>query len=207
MAGNSVVQIDATTGDTEWEGQEAGQTMMVHPLNVKANFLQTMGMEFVAGRGFLDSKTDTAGFILNEAAVKEIGLQDPIGKKFTLWQTPGTIIGVVKDFHHASLKQKIEPTVIYSRPDWLWLVYVKTNGKDTKGAVATAEKIWKQYNPQYPFDYNFLEVAFDDMYKTEARTERVIGLFSMVAIIVSCLGLFGLSTFTASQRTKEIGVR
>jgi putative ABC transport system permease protein len=207
MAGQNVIRIGSTTGDTKWEGQPTGQTLMVHPMNVQADFMKVMKMELAAGRGFLDSKGDTASYILNEAAIREMGITDPIGKQFSLWERPGTIVGIIKNFHHNSLKSKIEPTILYNRPDWLWMVYVKINGKDTKGAVARAEEIWKQYNPKYPFDYSFMDIAFDNMYKSEVRTEKLFAIFSLVAIVVSCLGLFGLSTFTATQRTKEIGVR
>jgi putative ABC transport system permease protein len=207
MAGQNVMQIGSTTGDTKWEGQQTGQSLLVHPMNVQHDFIPTMKMELSQGRGFLNSKADSASYILNEAAIREMGLTDPIGKSFSLWERPGTIVGVMKDFHHNSLKKKIEPTVLFNRPDWLWMVYVKTNGHDTKGAIAKAGEIWKQYNPQYPFEYNFMDVAYDNMYKSEERTEKLFTLFSMVAILVSCLGLLGLSTFTAVQRTKEIGVR
>lgn len=207
MGGQEIMRIGSTTGDTDWEGKQDGQSLLIHPMNAKHNFMSVMNMELVEGEGFLNSKADTARYIVNEAAVKAMGMTNPIGKKFSLWQMPGIIVGVAKDFHHNSLKKTIEPTVIFNRPDWLWMVYVKTNNQSVKTSVAKATEIWKQYNPQYPFEYNFMDVTFDNMYKSEARTEALFSVFAIVAILVSCLGLFGLSTFTASQRTKEIGVR
>jgi hypothetical protein len=181
--------------------------MMIHPVNIDEHFMDALSMELVEGHGFTGSKSDTSGFILNETAVKESGLVDPIGKSFTLWQTKGTIIGVVKDFHHASMKHKIEPSVFFHNPTWFWLVYVKTNGKDNAGAIAAAEQLWKQYNPEYPFEFQFLDASFDAMYRTEERTGKLFTAFSIIAIFVSCLGLFGLVIFIAAQRIKEIGIR
>jgi putative ABC transport system permease protein len=181
--------------------------MMIHPMSVDSTFIQAMGLTLIEGRAFTGAKTDTAAFILNEAAVNEMGLTDPIGKSFKLWSYKGTITGVVRDFHHNSIKSKIEPAVFFSQPGWFVLVYVKTNGKDNAGAVATAEKLWKRYNPVHPFEYEFLDDHFDNMYKAEQRTEVLLTGFSIVAIFISCLGLFGLATFTAAQRSKEVGVR
>jgi putative ABC transport system permease protein len=207
MGGQNILNIGNTTGDSDWEGKLPTQTLFVHPMNVKYDFIKMMNMELVEGRSFLDSKADTTSFILNEAAIKQMGIKDPIGKSFSLWNSKGKIIGVVKDFHHTSMKTQIEPTIFYCNPKWLWLVYVKTNGKDNAGAVAAAEKIWKQYNPLYPLEYSFMDVAFDNMYKGEMRIEKIFALFSVIAIFISCLGLFGLAAFTTLQRVKEIGVR
>ena len=207
LSNQSILSLEGTTGDTDWEGKGLQQGMMVHPVNIDEHFIDVTHLELAEGRGFTGSKSDTAHFILNETAVEKAGLVDPIGKSFTLWQTKGTIIGVVKDFHHSSIKTKIEPTVFFHNPSWYWLVYVKTNGKDNAGAIASTEKVWKQYNAEYPFEYQFLDSSFDAMYKTEQRTGRLFTAFSVVAIFISCLGLFGLATFTAAQRIKEIGIR
>jgi putative ABC transport system permease protein len=207
MANQDIMQVENTTGDTEWEGRLPDQNMMIHAVSVDSNFIETMGLEIIEGKSFTGARSDTAAFILNEAAIREAGIYDPIGKSFTLWDFQGSIIGVVRDFHHSSVKSKIEPAIFFYRPSWLWIVYVKTNGKDNAGALAIAEKIWKQYNPVHPFDYQFLDVHFDNMYKAEQRTETLLAGFSIVAILISCLGLFGLATFTAAQRSKEVGVR
>ena len=207
LSNQNILSLENTTGDTDWEGKSPQQAMMIHPINIDEHFMEALRLELVEGRGFTGSKSDTTGFILNETAVKKAGLVDPIGKSFTLWQTKGTIIGVVKDFHHTSMKMKIEPSVFFHHPTWFWLVYVKTNGKDNAGAIAAAEKLWKQYNAAYPFEYQFLDSSFDAMYKTEQRTGKLFTAFSVVAIFISCLGLFGLATFTAQQRVKEIGIR
>jgi hypothetical protein len=207
LSNQNILSVEGTTWDTDWEGKGQQQALPIHPVNIDEHFIDALHLELVEGRGFTGSKSDTAGFILNETAVKVAGLVDPIGKSFTLWQTKGTIIGVVKDFHHTSMKMKIEPAVFFHNPNWFWLVYVKTNGKDNAGAIAATEKLWKQYNAEYPFEYQFLDSSFDAMYKTEQRTGKLFTAFSIVAIFISCLGLFGLATFTAQQRVKEIGIR
>ncbi|SKC89848.1 ABC transporter permease [Ohtaekwangia koreensis] len=207
IANQNVLTIENTTGDTNWDGKQEGQEFMVHGMSIDEHFMQGMGMEIVQGEGFTGAISDSAKYILNETAVREAGIEDPIGKSFTLWGTKGTIAGVVKDFHHRSIRKKIEPTVFLYRPDWLWLVYVKTNGMQNQEAVAAAQSIWKQYNPAYPFEYKFLDDAYDNMYDNEQRMGKLFTGFSAIAICISCLGLFGLATFTAAQRVKEIGIR
>ena len=207
FSNQSVLDIENTTSDTNWDGKEEGTEFMVHGMAIDENFMKTMKMDIIEGEGFRDAVSDTATYILNETAVKEAGIEDPIGKSFTLWQTKGIIKGVVKDFHHRSIHKKIEPTVFLYRPNWFWLVYVKTNGAQNQEAVAAAQTIWKQYNPAYPFEYKFLDDAYDKMYNNEQRLSKLFTAFSAIAICISCLGLFGLATFTAAQRIKEIGIR
>jgi putative ABC transport system permease protein len=205
FANQNIMSIGASTGDTDWEGKDPNHGFIVHPVGVDENFFSTLNLELVEGRGFTGSPADSAHIILNETTVRNAGITDPIGKKFTLWQTKGTIIGVVKDFHHTSVRNKIEPTVFFHTKSWVWLVYVKTT--DPARAVATASTLWKKYNPKYPFNYSFMDAEFDTMYRSEARMEKLFYAFSIIAICISCLGLFGLVTFTASQRIKEISIR
>lgn len=206
-ASQRIWQLANATGDTDWEGKDPQTAFMIKPLNVLENFKDALGLELVEGRWFSGDRADSASYILNETAVSAAGIEDPIGKSFTLWETKGTIIGVVRDFHHTSVHQKIEPTVFIHWRNWHNLAYVKVNGHDTQGAIEATEKLWKQYNPKFPFNYTFLDADYDSMYRNEQRTGKVFAGFSIVAIIISCLGLFGLAAFTASQRTKEIGVR
>ncbi len=160
----------------------------------------------VAGNNFTGSKADSLHFILNETAVKQAGIKDPVGKAFTLWDRKGTIIGVVKDFNYASLRQAIEPAIFYYQPP-NWRIYIKTTGKDAPKAIAAAQKIWKQYSTDFPFQYSFLDDEFNRMYQADQRTGILFTAFGAIAILISCLGLFGLATYTAQVRTKEIGIR
>jgi putative ABC transport system permease protein len=204
--GGQIVNLDNTTGDTDWEGKENNRSFLIHPMAIDAGFIPLMKMQMAAGSNFEGTKADSAHFILNETAIKEAGITDPIGKRFKLWNFPGTIVGVVKDFHFVSLKQKIEPAIFYYRPGQFQM-YIKTTGKDASKAIAAAAKWWKQYNAGFPFEYTFMDEAYDQLYKSDQRTGTLFNVFAAIAILISCLGLFGLATYTAQIRTKEIGIR
>ncbi|MGZ8557946.1 MAG: ABC transporter permease [Chitinophagaceae bacterium] len=203
---NSMVGINATTGDTDWEGKEKGREFMVHPNGIDENLIPLLKIQMLEGSNFTGAKADSAYFILNETAVKLAGIRDPVGKSFTLWQTKGMIKGVVKDFNYASLKYAVEPAVFYFSAQ-SWRMYIKTTEKNASKAIASAQKVWKQYTADYPFDYTFLDDDFNRMYKSEQRTGTLFNIFAAVGIFISCLGLFGLATYTAEVKTKEIGIR
>ena len=134
-------------------------------------------------------------------------MKSPVGKRFKMDNIAGTIIGVVKDFHFASMKEKIGPTVLIYQPKWMPIVYVKTTGRDAPLAIKAAEAQFKHYNGQYPFSYYFLDDVFNNLYKGEQTEGKLFNYFAAIAIFISCLGLLGLAAFTAQLRTREIGVR
>jgi len=205
-ANSNIAGVNSTTGDTYWDGKEEGRTFLIHANTIDEKFIPFFKMKMAAGNNFTGSKADSVNFILNETAVKQAGIKDPIGKSFTLWQTKGTIIGVVKDFNYASLKQAVEPAIFkYDQSNWR--IFIKTTGKDAPKAIAAAQKIWKKYSPDFPFNYSFVDDDFNKMYRSEERQGILFNVFGMVAIIISCLGLFGLATYTAQVKTKEIGIR
>jgi putative ABC transport system permease protein len=203
---NSVIGEGATTGDTYWNGKEEGSTFLIHVNCIDEHFIPLLKMKLVAGNNFIGGKADSAHFILNETAVKQAGIKNPIGKSFTLWQTKGTIIGVLKDFNYASLKQAIEAAIFYYDPP-NWTMYIKTTGKDAAAAIAAVKKVWKEYDASFPFQYSFLDDEYNKLYQSDERSGILIKVFATVAILISCLGLFGLITFTAQVKTKEIGIR
>lgn len=203
---SSLAGANSTTGDTWWEGKEANRTFLIHPSGIDKDFIPLMKMKLVAGHNFTGSKADSAHLIMNETAVREAGIKDPIGKQFTLWQSKGTIIGVVKDFNYSSLREAVEPTVFYyEEPSWR--LYIKTSGADAPKAIAAAREEWRKYSTNFPFEYTFLDDDFAKMYESDQRTGTLFRIFAIVAIIISCLGLFGLATYTAQIRIKEIGIR
>ena len=206
-ASSNIVQIGAQTGDNEWEGKEKGETMFVRPLSIDKDFIPFFKIQLLQGANFTGSPSDSLRFILNETAVKQARLTNPIGKSFRLWKDKGTIVGVVKDFHFESMRQKIEPAVFYYRPSQMGALYVKTTGQDAQQAIALAQRSYKQYNPDYPFDYAFLDDSFNRLYKSEQQTGMLFNVFAVIAILISSLGLFGLAAYTAQVRTREIGVR
>lgn len=205
-ASDLILDMATTTTETDWDGKDPDQKFFIHPLTVDKDFLSVFNLQLTYGQGFKGITSDSVHYILNETAVKEAGIKSPIGKRFELFGTSGTIIGVVKDFHFASLKQRIEPAILQYRPG-NYEMYVKTNGKDAKQVIAYIEKIWRQYNADAPFEYTFLDQTYDNLYKSEQRIGTLFKFFTLVAILISCLGLFGLATYMAQVKTKEVGIR
>jgi putative ABC transport system permease protein len=207
-SGQDILNLWSSTGDADWDGKMAQQqSFIINQESVERNFIKTMNLQLVAGNGFTGTPADSSNYILNETAIKEMGLKDPVGKRFTYHDRKGTIVGVVKDFHFKSLYAKIEPIILYYNPEWRGRMYVKTTAKDAHKAIAAVAKLWKQYNPDYPFDYTFMDDSFDTMYKSDIRVGKLFNCFAVITIFISCLGLFGLVTYAAETKIKEIGVR
>jgi putative ABC transport system permease protein len=204
---DNIVSIGSNTSDTEWDGKPAGTSFLIHPMYIDKYYIDFFKLKLAAGTGFQGYKTDSIHYILNETAVREAGITNPVGKRFKLHNVDGTIIGVVKDFHFASLKQKIEPAIFAYQPGNDWRMSIRTNGKDAPKAIAAAGRIWKKYNPAFPFDYEFTDKAYDSLYKSDERSGDLFNAFAVIAILISCLGLFGLATYTAQVKVKEIGIR
>ncbi|QNL48122.1 ABC transporter permease [Olivibacter sp. SDN3] len=204
-ATSSMVNHELATTDTHWEGKDPNSTFLLHTMEIDRDFMEMFKLS-VKGNSFTGTKADSAHFILNETAIREAGLINPIGKKFYLNHVEGTIIGVAKDFHFASLKEKINPLVFTYKPAGQQL-FVKTTGKNTAAAISNLEKIWKKYNGEHLFRYSFLDEDYDQLYKSEQRTGWLFKIFSGIAVFISCIGLFGLSIYSSQARVKEIGIR
>ncbi|MCC8409378.1 ABC transporter permease [Mucilaginibacter sp. UR6-1] len=205
--GANIIDNQGWTGDNDWEGKPAASNLLFRPIQVDETSMPFFKFPMLEGKTFTGAVADSAHFIVNETAVKAMGLKDPIGKRMRLWKTNGTITGVVKDFHISSMHNKIEPVVFTYNPQACWRVYIKTTGVQAHKAVEAATQQWKQYNGQIPFNYSFLDEAFNNLYQKEQRTSALFNLFSAVAIVLSCLGLLGLATYTAQVKTREIGIR
>ena len=206
-ASHTIVRVGGQTGDNSWDGKETGETMMVRPMAIDENFIPFFKINILQGKNYAGGISDSAHFILNETAVRTARIKDPIGKKFRLWKTEGIITAVVKDFHIASMKNKIEPVVFYDYPGDMGRIYIKTTAADATKAIASAEKIWKEYNADFPFTYAFLDDTFNSLYQKEQQTGVLFRFFAAIAIFISCLGLLGLAMYTSQVRTREIGVR
>jgi putative ABC transport system permease protein len=179
---------------------------------VDFDYIPQLKMNMVAGRAFSRSfMTDTTNsMVLNEAAVKLFGYRSPqeaIGRKFDQWGRKGTIIGVVKDFHFRSLQEVIKPLSLRIEPGACDLLYIEVNPRNLPATIAGIEKNWKRMLPDKPFSYFFLDEYFDRQYRAEDRFGRLFLYFAVLAIVISCLGLMGLASYSTIQRTKEIGVR
>ncbi|MEH6304564.1 ABC transporter permease [Olivibacter sp. CPCC 100613] len=205
----SILNLFSSTGDLEWEGKPANMSsFIINQLSVDQNFTKVMNLQFTSGEGFTGTPADSAHYILNELAVKQMKLTDPIGKSITFHDKPGTIVGILKDFHFKDMKTAIEPCILFIDPNWGWnTMYIKTTGKDASKALASVKTLWKEYNADYDFNYQFMDESFDNIYKSDMRAGRLFNLFAGIAILLSCLGLFGLVTYTAETKVKEIGIR
>ena len=203
----NIIHFQGFTGDVDWDGRDPKQNIIMHPIVVDRDLVSFFKMKLVAGTSFTGGKMDTAHYVLNEAAIKEMGIKNPVGKRFRMGPTTGTIVGVVKDFHYTSMKEKIAPSIFWYAPKELNKIYIKTNGTDVPKVLAAAEKQFKLYNGQYPFGYAFLDDMFNSMYQSEQREGALFTDFAAIAIFISCLGLLGLAAYTAQVRTREIGVR
>ena len=208
-SGVDIINSGTGSTDVDWDGKRADQrTFSIGQMPVERNFLEVMGMQFVEGKGFTDTPADSTNFILNETAIKATGIEEPVvGKRITFHGIKGVIAGVVKDFHFQDMHIKIRPLLMQYDKNWRGKMYVRTTGKDAASALAAVAGIWKKYNPDYDFDYTFLDSAFNDLYKSDVHVGLLFNCFAVVAILISCLGLFGLVTFTAESKVKEIGVR
>lgn len=206
MASVNVVNSDNTTGDTDWDGKAPNSTFVIRNLNVDEQFIPLMKMKLTEGANFTGIATDSMHFILNETAIRAMGLKNPVGKRFKLHDVDGTIIGVVKDFNYGGPRDQIEPAILAYRKSGPAL-YVKTTGRDAMAAVDAVRKLSGTFHPGFPFDYTFLDASFEELYRADQQTGSLFQLFAGIAIFISCLGLFGLASYTAQVRTREIGIR
>ena len=192
-----------------WEGRSAEQYETMNFVATDHDYIKTFEMEIVAGRDFSrEFSTDVDNYIVNEAAVRKMGLQDPVGKLFSIWEYRGTIIGVVKDFHNRPLSQEITPMVITLRSDWTpAVIFIRIQPGNIARTMDMIKETWTNFAPGQPFEPSFLDETFEDLYRSDRRMGAVFQDFAALAVFISCLGIFGLAAFTAEQRTKEIGVR
>jgi putative ABC transport system permease protein len=206
-AGQDPLQVASNTTNNDWPGKDQSKTLLIATLPIERNFLSVMHIQLKEGKGFSGTAADSGYFLLNETAIREMGLKDPVGKPFTLYGTQGTIAGIVQDFHFKDMHQKIGPCALFWKPNWMGQLYVKATPGHTPEAIAAAKKIWKAYNPDSPFEYGFLDDAYNKMYAADLQTGLLFKVFAFIAIFISCLGLFGLMTYTAQLKTREIGIR
>lgn len=172
--------------------------------------IAALGLQLLQGRSFSSEiATDvTNAYILNETAVRELGWRDPVGMPFKVWdEEMGQVIGVVKDFNFRSLHQKIEPLVLDIKPEWSWSAAIRIAPNDAANTLNFIETQWRALEPELPLNYRFLDEDFDRLYRSEEKLGQLFGSFAFLALFVACLGLFGLASFTAEQRTREIGIR
>lgn len=177
-------------------------------MRASCDFVQTLHITLTEGREFSPAfRTDTAGFLLNEAAVERMHLINPVGQLLSLWGKKGRVIGVMKNFHLQSLHRTIEPLLVYFDPQHRGNLVARIQAGQTPQALSILQKVYKDVNTNYAFTYEFADDTYQRQYKSETVIQTLATYLAGLALIISCLGLFGLSTFTIEQPTKEIGVR
>ena len=200
----------SNTWDFEWRGKNEEDKTLVHRLIADDAIIKTMGLKLIQGRDFdLDKHpTDSTAVILNESAVALMQFENPMGQIIKDNGIDWHVIGVAQDFVFNSPFQKIEPMVIEGAKGWFNMVHIKLNRQQTIGEdLASIGAIFKKYNPNYPFEYQFVDEAYSQKFTDEQRIEKLASLFTLLTILISCLGLFGLASYMAQNRIKEIGVR
>jgi len=199
---------DIYTEDVYWEGKTPGEDVLMNGVTVGYDFIETFKIDMVKGRHFRkDFPADVSNFIVNEAAVKAMGMKEPVGKQFRFAGQTGTIIGVVKNYHFKSLRRELEPLVLRLAPGWVNYMFVRLRPGHSADTVGFMETRWKKTVPGYPFEYAFTADLLDTLYAVDRRAGTILYGFTLLAVFIAALGLFGLASFTAEQRTREIGIR
>jgi ABC-type antimicrobial peptide transport system permease subunit len=206
---NSPTAIFHHTTSIGWPGKDPNLSVSFADGVVGYDFAKTMNLQLQAGRDFSKAfGTDSISFLLNETAVKKTGLANPVGKTISWGNHQGKVIGVMKDFHFNSLHENIEPLIMRLDENWTWgTILVRIKAGKTKETITILQNICRELNPKFPFTYQFSDLEYAKLYESEKVVSKLANIFAFLAIFISCLGLFGLATFTAEQRTKEIGVR
>jgi hypothetical protein len=208
-SGHLPVHIGSQTG-LEWTQREGQPAIQSYQTTVDHDFMEVFEIELVEGRNFSkDFPTDsTQAFIINEKLRNLLGWENGVGQPFGSDDTPdGRVIGVMKNFHMHSFRQEIHPLFIQLGRNWSSYASARIHTNDISGAIEHMRKVWQKYSAHYPFDYFFLDDEFNRMYKTEEKLSEIFGYFTFLAIFIACLGLFGLASFTAERKIKEIGIR
>jgi putative ABC transport system permease protein len=206
--------VITNTDSVKWRGKEENKTQYFRVLRADYDLVSTYDIKMAEGRFYSpEFPADTAGsYVINEAAAKVMELESPVGEEISLWDNKGSIIGVVSDFHFGSFHQSIEPLLIILPSKklqnlYLRLLSIRFRSGTLSGSMKYVEDKWKAINPDMPYDYYFLNDALNTQYKAEQRMGILFRYFTILAIFIACLGLYGLTSISAEQKIKEIGIR
>jgi len=207
-------EIGTSYNSFGWEGKEPDTQMSMNALWIDPGYFEALNIKIIQGRAFSkQTSTDENNFILNETAIKLMGIESPVGKRFSFPDRyslrEGIIVGVVNDFHFASLHYGIGALALMTGADRFNYVCIRVHPdlKDLSEMILYLENIWNSFVPEFPFEIHFLDEVYNSMYRSEQRISKVFRYFTVFAIFISCLGLFGLAAFITERRTKEIGIR
>ena len=209
----SPLSVGHSTSDPTWDGKPVDTTYDTRIIKAGFDFVETMGVELLKGRGFSQGLDKVGGtkpsYIVNQQMAEIMQTDDPVGGQVRFWGKEGTIVGLVRDFHISSMYRPIAPLIIILSPldtDTQRMYARIAVGKEGE-AIKVLERLYDEFNPGYPFDYRFVDEDFDRMYRREGTLAKLAAYFAVLAGFISCIGLLGLASFTAVQRTKEIGIR
>lgn len=207
--GHDLIGRQNNTSGLDWPGKDPESRILFENVRVNYDLLETIGVEMKTGRSFSRQYgADTSKIILNEAAVEVMGLADPIGEQIRLWDEYDLeVIGVVRNFHFQSLHEKVNPLFFIVNPENTWTVMARLEAGQTQEGVASLQQFYEAFNPGFTFDYEFSDDDYARQYAAEQRVASLSKYFAGFAILISCLGLFGLAAFTADRKKKEIGIR
>jgi len=203
--------IGSNSGGADWDGKDPDQVVLIGMSSVDYDYLETTRIELTEGRSFSkEYGTDqTEAFVVNEEVAQLMGKESVVGERFSFAGRDGRIIGVMKNFHYESFRNKIEPLAIYMRPaaEGFYYTLIRIPPENISASLDFVRETWQKVVPDFPFEYRFLIDDFEYYYRSEERMGGLLKYFSILAVFIACLGLFGLASFTAEQRTKEIGIR
>jgi ABC-type antimicrobial peptide transport system permease subunit len=205
---HSIVKSGASTTGVTWQGKNPDSNILFEQARAYYGLIETLGIEMKEGRSFSEKfGAEEEKIIFNEAAINVMGLEDPIGKTVTMWGKEKQIIGVVKDFHFSSLHEEVSPMLFHFDKSFMLSVFVKMQAGRPDETIQGIQSLFKDFNPGFTLNYEFLDTNYQAQYEAEQRVSLLSRYFAGIAIIISCLGLFGLAAFTAERRQKEIGIR
>ncbi|PIQ21983.1 MAG: hypothetical protein COW65_05750 [Cytophagales bacterium CG18_big_fil_WC_8_21_14_2_50_42_9] len=207
-ASQSPIRVGNNGSGIEWPGKNPNANILFSFLQTDYGFINTMDIKLKEGRFFQkEYGADSVKVVVNEEAARLMGMKNPVGEKIKAGDTDVHIIGVVKDFNVMGLQRPMQPLLMFLGLENANYIMVRMAAGQTEKGIASLERLTKKYNPNYPFEYHFLDQEYEDMFKGEQVIGKLANYFAGIAIVISCLGLFGLALFTAEQRTKEIGIR
>ena len=194
---------------SEWKGNSTGKKIRMYHGSVDYDFIDTFQMQIIRGTNFSRKSSSEAlpGLIVNEEAVRQMGLEEPIGKRLTMWNHNGRIIGVVKNFHFNNVRYKVDPLVLKMAPEETRVLVIRILPENAPEILSFIEDNLQRVDPNYAFQPEFLNDALNEMYTLEQKMAQLFGYSTFLAILISCLGLFGLSAYTTEKRTKELAIR
>ena len=206
--------MGSNSGGASWDGKDPEKQVLIGTNGIDYDYLKTLDMKLVSGRDFSkdfkgDMAHDTVGnFLINEEVVKLMGIGDPVGKNFRFMGLNGTIVGVLKNFHFKGADQAIEPMAFALAPiNYLRCILIRLTPGNVPESLKAVEKAWKGIVPDYPLDYTFIDQDYDRLFRAEIRLSGLLKYFTILAVIIACLGLYGLSSYSAQRRTNEVGIR